>query len=379
MNVLSLFDGKSSGYTACELAEIPVTSYYSAEIDKYAIQVSDAIHPNQTRLGDVTKWREWDIDWSSIDLMLGGFPCQAWSVAGKQLGDKDQRGMLFWVMLDIFKHVRQHNPNAHFLIENVKMKAEFEKYITYHTEQALGVVYKTLINSALVSAQNRQRYYWTSFPVGQPADRGITWGDVREHGVEWSPIYYSDKALEWIGKHGTRNGKRLKIHDEMEKMQMIEASHFKKYSSQRFFGIIDTPAQITGRRLNTQGRREDYNKDIKTTQCLEVRGGEKVNCLTTVRKDVVISVLPIGRYPDVFNQLEEGKHYRYITTRECFRLQTVPEHYIDKILNCGVSNTQLYKIAGNGWTDEVIAHILRGINNPVKEVPSDDIFDKFFG
>ena len=86
MNVLSLFDGKSSGYTACELAGIEIDTYYSAEVDKYAIKVSDAIHPNQIRLGDVTKWREWDIDWSSIDMIFGGFPCQAWSMAGKQMG-----------------------------------------------------------------------------------------------------------------------------------------------------------------------------------------------------------------------------------------------------------------------------------------------------
>ena len=350
---------KSSGYTACELAGIEIGTYYSAEVDKYAIKVSDAIHPGQIRLGDVTKWRDWDIDWSSIDMIFGGFPCQAWSVAGKQMGDKDERGMLFWTMLDIMKHVRHHNPKADFLIENVKMKKEFEEYITFHMKNAVGDVHKILINSALVSAQNRNRYYWTSFEVTQPEDRGVTWGDVREHGVKWSPMYYSDKALEWIGKHGTRKGKKLKIHDELEKMQMVEASHFKKYSAQRFFGIIDQPAQITGRRLNKDWKREDYNKSIKTTQCLEVRGGDKVNCLTTVQKDVVISSLPIGRYPDVFNQLEEGKHYRYITPRECFRLQTVPEYYIDKILTCGVSNTQLYKIAGNGWTDEVIAHILR--------------------
>lgn len=168
LNVLSLFDGKSSGFTACELAGIKVGTYYSAEIDKYAIQVSNAIHPNQTRLGSVTGWRDWDIDWSSVDMIFGGFPCQAWSMAGKQLGDKDERGMLFWTMLDIMKHVRHHNPKADFLIENVKMKKEFEEYITHHMTEAVGDVHKILINSALVSAQNRNRYYWTSFPVTQP-------------------------------------------------------------------------------------------------------------------------------------------------------------------------------------------------------------------
>ena len=88
-----------------------------SEIDKYATKVSEANYPDIIRLGDVTKWEEWDLDWSSIDLVTGGFPCQAWSMAGKQLGDKDERGMLFWTMLDVMKNVREHNPKAHFLIE----------------------------------------------------------------------------------------------------------------------------------------------------------------------------------------------------------------------------------------------------------------------
>ena len=132
---------------------------YYAEIDKYANNVTEKHYPNDIALGDVTKWREWDIDWASIDLVGAGFPCQAWSVAGKQLGDKDERGMLFWVTLDIIKHVLTHNPAAKWLMENVKMKRDFEQYITHHTEQSLSHVEKTLINSALVSAQNRQRYY----------------------------------------------------------------------------------------------------------------------------------------------------------------------------------------------------------------------------
>ena len=161
INVLSLFDGVSCGRIALERAGIEVDNYFSSEIDKYAIQVANKNYPQDEdkRLGDVTKWQDWNIDWSNIDLVTGGFPCQAWSVAGKQLGDKDERGMLFWTMLDIMKKVLEHNPKAKFLIENVKMKKEFEEYITLHTSNALGVVHKHLMNSALVSAQNRQRYW----------------------------------------------------------------------------------------------------------------------------------------------------------------------------------------------------------------------------
>ncbi|MCP4393961.1 MAG: hypothetical protein GY804_06805, partial [Alphaproteobacteria bacterium] len=127
MQVLSLFNGMSCGRMALEELNAPVTKYYSSEIDKYANKAAQALYPDTVQLGDVTQWREWNIDWASIDLVTGGFPCQAWSMAGKQLGDKDERGMLFWAMLDIMKHVRYHNPEADFLIENVKMKKEFEQ------------------------------------------------------------------------------------------------------------------------------------------------------------------------------------------------------------------------------------------------------------
>lgn len=173
MKVLSLFNGISGCHLALDKAGIQVDQVYYSEIDKYANQVTQHHYPDDISLGDVTKWQEWDVDWSSIDLVTAGFPCQAWSVAGKQLGDKDERGMLFWTTLEIIAHVLKHNPSAKFLMENVKMKKDFEQYITHHTEQALGHVEKTLINSALVSAQNRQRYYWTNFEVTQPEDKKI--------------------------------------------------------------------------------------------------------------------------------------------------------------------------------------------------------------
>src|SRR5574344_1750708 len=187
MNVLSLFDGVSCGRIALERAGIEVNNYFSSEIDKYAIRIANKNYPQDAdkRLGDVTKWQDWNIDWSSIDLGTGGFPCQAWSIAGKQLGDKDERGMLFWTMLDIMKKVLDNNPKAKFLIENVKMKKEFEEYITLHTTQALGTVHKHLINSALVSAQNRQRYYWTNIEgIEQPEDKGILLRDILEDDIQ---------------------------------------------------------------------------------------------------------------------------------------------------------------------------------------------------
>jgi DNA-cytosine methyltransferase len=357
VNILSLFDGKSSGYTALELAGIPIDNYYSSEVDKYAIQVSNAIHPNQTRLGDVTKWREWNIDWDNIDLIVAGSPCQGFSFAGKQLAFDDPRSKLFFDFVDILNHVKALNSSVKFLLENVKMKREYMDVI----DELLGVE-SVMINSALVSAQNRQRNYWSNIPIEQPLDRGITWGDVREVGV--NGFYYTEKALQWLARHSQRKSKTLDVWRNDEKAQMVEASHYKNYSSQRFFGICDLPsdteavASMRGRRIDPVTlSRDDYNKDIQPEQYIEFRYDGKSNCLSTVTKDniVVPFTLP-DRIPlDSF-------FFRYITPRECFRLQTVPEHYINKILACGVSNSQLYKIAGNGWTDEVIAHIFRGIH-----------------
>lgn len=155
MNVLSLFDGISCCHLALDKLGIKIDNYYTSEIDKYAEAVSRYNYPDAIRLGDVTNWQSWDIDWSSIDLVAGGSPCQGFSFAGKQLAFDDPRSRLFFEMVLIIKKVLSHNPNAYFLLENVKMKKEFEKVIT----SFLGVE-PILINSALVSAQNRQRLYW---------------------------------------------------------------------------------------------------------------------------------------------------------------------------------------------------------------------------
>ena len=179
MNVLSLFDGISGTQVALDRNGVKVGKYYASEIDKYPISITQKNYPDTIQLGSVTDWQDWDIDWSSIDLVVGGFPCQAWSNAGLRKGDKDPRGMLFWTMLDVIKKVLANNPQAKFLMENVRMKKEFEDYITFHTEEALGKVNKHLINSALVSAQNRKRFYWTNIEgIEQPEDQGLVLSDI---------------------------------------------------------------------------------------------------------------------------------------------------------------------------------------------------------
>ena len=152
-----------------------VGKYYASEIDKYAISITQKNYPDTIQLGDVTKWREWDIDWASIDLIMGGSPCQGFSMAGKQLAFDDPRSALFFVFVDIRNHIQKHNPDVKFLLENVRMKKDHLAVITEY----MGVE-PVMINSALVSAQNRRRLYWTNIPLGvtQPADKGEILSDI---------------------------------------------------------------------------------------------------------------------------------------------------------------------------------------------------------
>lgn len=188
MKVLSLFDGMSCGRIALERAGIVVEKYYSAEIDKYAIKVAQRNWPDNIQLGDVTKWREWDIDWSSIDLLIGGSPCQGFSFAGKQLAFDDPRSKLFFVYVDILNHIKSVNPYVKFMLENVKMKKEHLAVIS----ETLGVN-PVFINSALVSAQNRQRYYWANWQIAQPEDKKVTLSDVINIPSDQFKIYQKDK------------------------------------------------------------------------------------------------------------------------------------------------------------------------------------------
>ena len=172
-NVLSLFDGMSCGQIALGRAGIDTGTYYASELDKYAITVTQSNYPNTVQLGDVTRWREWDIDWASIDLLLGGSPCQGFSFVGTGLNFKDPRSKLFFIYADILNHIKFLNPKVNFLLENVKMKQENIDVISDY----LGVK-PTLVNSSLVSAQNRPRYYWTSWDSDMPKDRGIVIRDI---------------------------------------------------------------------------------------------------------------------------------------------------------------------------------------------------------
>jgi DNA-cytosine methyltransferase len=309
INVLSLFDGMSCGRIALERAGIRVGKYYASEIDKYAEHVSNINYPDIIRMGDVTKWKEWDMDWGSINLILAGFPCQAWSLAGKQGGDTDPRGALVHDLIGIWEIVKRKNQDVKFLFENVKMKKEFMEYIS----KDLFGVEPVLINSALVSAQNRQRYYWTSAnDVPQPKNLGIVLEDI-----------ISPDTIPVIKSHG-------ELVYKPHKSQCLDANYYKG---------VDNHGQRTGcievgHACGIKGHA--YNKRVYS-----IKG--KARSLAACSGGNLEGKVAI-----------DAKHWRKLTPTECERLQTLPEGYTE-----GVSNTQRYKMIGNGWTVDVIAHILR--------------------
>ncbi len=313
MNILSLFDGMSCGMIAAERAGLMVDNYYASEIDKYAQIVSAANYPQIIRMGDVTKWREWNIDWKSIDLLIGGSPCQGFSFAGKQLAFDDPRSALFFEYVDILKFIQFHNPNVKFLLENVKMKKEHLIVISRMLD-----VEPVFINSNLVSAQNRQRYYWCNWEVSQPKDKEIMLKDILQTG-----LVDTDKSYALTARY-------------------YKAGNFNRYAEKSSDQLIFELYGISSECID-KFNRNGVNFITENTK--------QVKCLTAG------DYAKLGKYGNYLQSLQCKTMVRKLTTIECERLQTVPDNY-----TAHVSNTQRYKMLGNGWTVDVIAHIFKCLN-----------------
>ena len=193
MNILSLFNGMSTGHTALDNLGIKVNKYYSSEIKPSAIKLTQHHYPNTIQLGDVTKWKDWDIDYKSIDMVLSGSPCQDLSSAGKRAGLEGERSSLFWVFVDILNHVKELNPNVLFLQENVGSAPKSDVGIM---SRALGV-YPIRINSSLVTAQLRDRYYWTNIrtkPDGMFGDMVTDIPQLKDKKIMLKDILISGKT-----------------------------------------------------------------------------------------------------------------------------------------------------------------------------------------
>lgn len=173
MNVLSLFDGMSCGQIALKSLGVKPLRYYASEIDTDAVKVTQENHPDTIQLGDVLNWRNWDIEWSTIDLVIGGSPCQGFSYMGDQLAFDDPRSVLFFTYVEILNHIREMNPSVKFLLENVKMKRQWIDVISLYL-----CVEPVFINSEILAPYDRPRYYWSNMKIKQPQRVDKSFRDV---------------------------------------------------------------------------------------------------------------------------------------------------------------------------------------------------------
>ena len=272
IKVLSLFDGISCTQIALKNLGIKVDKYFSSEIDEYSIKITQKNFPNTIQLGDIRNINCKDLP--KIDLIVAGSPCQGFSFAGKQLAFDDSRSALFFEFVKVLKVVKP----KYFLLENVRMERKHIQVINETISKIypnscnsnlFGEIEPILINSALVSAQNRNRLYWTNIPnIKQPNDLGIVLKDVLENKT---------------------NHKCVKN--------------------------TEVPLNIKGGAI--RGR---YNDKGKTNQHLEIRKDTKSNAITTVQKDNIAVK-------------EEELTWRILTPLECERLQTVPDNYTQGVSN----------------------------------------------
>lgn len=310
MNVLSLFDGHSTGYLALKNAGIKIDNYYASEIDPNPIAISENNYPDIIRLGDVTK-----IDVSKlpkIDLLIGGSPCQGFSRAGKCLNFNDPRSALFFEFVRILNEIKLVNPDVYFMLENVKMKNEWIEIINKN----LGV--KGIhINSKLVSAQHRERVYWTNIPhLTIPGDKCIRLLDILE---DVSPEGFIEKDGILFDPTISEASRNL--------VTVVDGEVRIKQAVKKGYIVADNGDGVNLAFPGSTSRRGRVIKGKSST----------LDCVCNLC---------------VYHN---GMIRRYTTT-ELERLQTLPDGYTE-----GVSETARRKAIGNGWTAEVITHIFKGL------------------
>lgn len=390
INVLSLFDGMSCGQIALREAGIKVNKYFASEIDKFAIQQTQHNFPDTVQLGSVTGVHAADLP--HIDLLIGGSPCQGFSFAGKQLNFNDPRSVLFFEYVRILREIQEYNPGVLFLLENVRMRKECEQVIT----DQLGLE-PVVINSALVSAQNRVRLYWTNIrtreeanlfdtkvvtDIPQPEDRGIFIEDILEDNAP-ARFHYSEERKRKLLGHSKRQkerGNNFGFHPR----RPDEKSNALRVGGRWHDDCVIVPAPVcvavrgrfnpdTGRNEQTAEFRPDgktvtssryeANNLVLTREVVQINPGTESGGKQPYQQNRVYSAH--GLSPALCSAhavhapaiLTSDEILRRLTPKECCRLQTVPDWY-----EWTVSETQTYVMLGNGWTVDVIKHIFQFIN-----------------
>lgn len=336
MKVLSLFNGMNTGRQALENVGIKVDKYYSSEIKPYAIELTQHHFPDTIQVGDVTKWKEWDIDWKSIDLVLSGSPCQDLSAAGKRAGINGKKSSLFFTFVEILEHIKELNPKVLFLQENVGSASKLDVGIM---SRALGV-YPVRINSSLVTAQLRDRYYWSNIrtketmfdivvDINLPNDKKIFLKDILENG-------FTDKEKSMCLLES--NSRPLKTPYKMAKRYFdIGMANLIFKDEQTFFRVKE--ATTVGFVDVAENEAVDLSYPTSSTR----RGRlmkNKSNCLLRNNEYFVF----------------QENDIRYFTQTELERLQGFPDGYTSIL-----KRNQAACLLGDGWTLPIIEHIFKFI------------------
>ena len=346
MKILSLFDGVACGALAMQAAGIEIDKYTAFEVDKYAIQTAQHNFPFIEERGDVFKADF--TEYAGFDYLIGGSPCTYWSIAQTKNRETVASGMGWELFSQYVRALHEAKPRF-FLYENNKsMSAAIRASIT----ETFGFE-PILINSALVSAQNRQRLYWCGIrqadgtykkaDIQQPADRGILLKDILEtNGVTWLEKAYTTRCQGAIIEN------TLKKHQHTMVAEPICLN-----SKSGRAGVEGLQPSLQDRVYDTAGKMPAVTSSFNPKIAEPVNIDENSNAPIYEVKDGYITVKG-NKYPI---KLVDGFYIiRKLTVRECMRLQTVPEWY-----EWPVSKSQAYKMLGNGWTVEVIAHLLRGL------------------
>ena len=336
MIVLSLFDGIACWYEALQRAWIPIDVYFASEIDKYAIKIAEKNHPKIIEIGDINDRENWRIP--RPDIIIGGSPCQWFSMAWKMLNFNDPRSKLFFKFVDIVNHYQP----KYFLLENVKMKNEHKDKIS-----ELMWVQPIEIDSALVSAQRRKRLYRTNIPgVTQPEDKGIMIKDILE---ENAPVKYNltERWMKMLTRNFGSKGQALNFDPsvlfKITYPSVCEQQEWLERKSPTLTASMGTGWWNVPCIIQKVGDRDKNNWGVRTDKSYTI----PANPMSDRWQMVVEPMVAYAPWSRV----------RKLTPIECERLQTLPDNYTE-----WVSDTQRYKALGNGRTVDVIAHIFTFIN-----------------